>query len=344
MKKKLSVNIIGSTGAVGLEILRVIEERCFPVGDLRLFASRRSVGKKQIFCKKDYTVEELSSESLQKSKADFCFFSIDSDSTRTYVPVALETGSIVVDNSSAYRMEENIPLVIPEINPEALHNHKGLIANPNCSTIIMLMAIAPIHRINPIEEIVVSTYQAVSGAGMAAMEELKSQTRSFLEGDEVQPKIFSHPIAFNAFSHDSEVEMASGYNKEEIKMIQETHKILQDTSIRIAPTCIRVSTLRAHGESIHLKLKEDIDLSAIQKALKTFPGVKLVDDRGMNVFPTPIESSHKDEVFVGRLRSSFKRDSEKSRRELQLWCCGDQLLKGAALNAVQIAEKLIDDF
>ena len=334
------VAIVGSTGAVGEELLGVLEETKFPVGELCLFASKRShaLGKKQHFAGQEYAVQELRSDSFQKEKAEFVFFSAGSKISRQFAPLAVDTGAIVIDNSSAFRMDIQVPLVIPEINPEELKKHKGLIANPNCSTIIMLMVLAPIHRINPIQKIIVSTYQAASGAGTAAMQELKSQAKEYLSvrGQELEPKVFPHPIAFNAFSHDSKLNLETGYNEEEYKMITETHKILKDDKIAISPTCIRIGTFRAHGESIHLELKEQIDLPAITQALEDFPGLCLLDKPEENHFPMPLESSGKYDVFAGRLRRSLS-----SPKELSLWCCGDQILKGAALNAVQIAHKLL---
>ena len=338
-ESSLKVAIVGSTGAVGEELLGVLQNTGFPVDRLCLFASKRShsLGKKQRFGGQEYAVQELVPDSFKKEKADLVFFSAGSGVSRQFAPLAVEAGALVVDNSSAFRMDPQVPLVIPEINPEDLKGHKGIIANPNCSTIIMLMAAAPIHRINPIQKIVVSTYQAASGAGTAAMQELKSQAQEYLhnEAQELKPKVFSHPIAFNAFSHDSKLNLETGYNEEEHKMIAETHKILKDDSIVISPTCIRISTFRAHGEAIHLELKTKADLKAIRQAIEDFPGLCLMDRPQENHFPMPLESSGKYEVFVGRLRASLF-----SPKELSLWCCGDQILKGAALNAVQIAHEL----
>lgn len=268
---------------------------------------------------------------------DVALFSAGGSISKEYAPIAVQAGAVVVDNSSAFRMDPNAPLVIPEINPEDVKSHKGIIANPNCSTIIMLMAVYPIHRINPVKKIVVSTYQAASGAGASAMRELEDQARAVLSGQTPEPKIFPFPLAFNVFSHNSAMNPDSGYNQEEEKMIKETHKILHDSSMRIAPTCIRVSTLRAHAESIHLELEKPADLGQIKSELAKFPGVQIADDRAANRFPMPIDASGEFDVLVGRLRQS---SSSADGREIDLFCCGDQLLKGAALNAVQIAELL----
>ncbi len=330
------VAIVGATGAVGQEFLGVLEKRNFPFRELRLLASARSAGKRVSFRGKEYPVLELTKDSFEG--IDIALFSAGGSISKEYGPAAVAAGSVVVDNSSAFRMDPNTPLVIPEINPEDVKEHRGIIANPNCSTIILLMALYPIHRINPVQRVVVSTYQASSGAGAAAMEELRTQAAEVLAGRPATPKVFPFPIAFNAFSHNSSMDPESGYNQEETKMVYESHKILHSTSIAIAPTCIRIGTFRAHAESIHAELSEPADLDAIRIALDEFPGVRLIDDRTANYFPMPIEASHEDDVLVGRLRRSISR---KDGREIDMFVCGDQLLKGAALNAVQIAELLL---
>lgn len=337
MKDSPHVAIVGSTGAVGVELLKVLEKRNFPVGKLTLLSSARSAGKKQTFRGTEYTVQELTETSFKDAGIDVALFSAGGSISKKFGPLAVEAGTVVVDNSSAFRMDPNTPLVVPEINPEDVKAHQGIIANPNCSTIIMLMAVYPIHRINPVKNIVVSTYQAASGAGAAAMQELEDQARDYLDGKEIKPEAFPFPIAFNAFSHNSAMDPESGYNQEETKMIKETHKILHTEDIGVSPTCIRIGTFRAHAESVHLELTNPADLGAIQDALAKMPGVKIVDDRAKNYFPMPLESSGADEVFVGRLR---KAANSKDGREIDLFCCGDQILKGAALNAVQIAELL----
>ncbi|MBX7059322.1 MAG: aspartate-semialdehyde dehydrogenase [Leptospirales bacterium] len=335
MKSSQHVAVVGSTGAVGVEILKVLEKRRYPVGKLSLLASARSAGSHQQFQGQDYTVQELREDSFQG--VDVALFSAGGSISKRFCPLAAQAGAVAVDNSSAFRMDPTAPLVVPEINPEDAAKHHGIIANPNCSTIILLMAVYPIHRINPIRKIVVSTYQAASGAGASAMKEMELQARQTLEGKAPATEIFPFPLAFNVFSHNSAMDPESGYNQEETKMIKESHKILHDDSIRLAPTCVRVSTFRAHAESIHLELRDPADLAAIRDALQSFPGVRVVDDRQANRFPMPLEASGQDDVLVGRLRRSAASDDG---REMELFCCGDQLLKGAALNAVQIAELL----
>lgn len=329
------VAIVGSTGAVGVELLRVLEKRNFPLSKLTLLSSPRSVGKKQTFRGQELVVQELTADSF--AGVDIALFSAGGSISKKFGPVAAQAGAVVVDNSSAFRMDPNTPLVVPEINPEDIARHNGIIANPNCSTIILLMAVYPIHRINPVKNIVVSTYQAASGAGAAAMQELEDQAKDYLGGKPVQPAIFPYPIAFNAFSHNSDMDVESGYNQEETKMIKETHKILHTTDIGVSPTCIRIGTFRAHAESVHLELERPADLDAIRAAWEQMPGVKIVDDRAKNYFPMPVESTGEDDVLVGRLRYSA---GGSDRRRIDLFCCGDQILKGAALNAVQIAEKI----
>lgn len=329
------VAIVGSTGAVGVELLRVLEKRDFPLSKLTLLSSARSAGKRQTFRGEELTVQELTEDSF--AGIDIALFSAGGGISKKFGPIAAAAGAVVVDNSSAFRMDPETPLVVPEINPEDIAQHKGIIANPNCSTIILLMAVYPIHKINPIKNIVVSTYQAASGAGAAAMQELEDQAKDYLGGKPVEPSIFPYPIAFNAFSHNSDMDLETGYNTEETKMIKETHKILHTENIGIAPTCIRIGTFRAHAESIHLELENPADLGAIRTALTEMPGVKIVDDREQNYFPMPLESTGEDDVLVGRLRYSA---GATDRRRIDLFCCGDQILKGAALNAVQIAEKI----
>ncbi len=346
----MNVAIVGATGAVGTELLKVLAGRKFPLNTLGLFASKRSTNKQVDFCNKTYPIRELNEASFKQEKYDLAFFSAGGSLSRTYAPLAAKTGCVVIDNSSAFRMDPQVPLVVPEVNPEDTAKHQGIIANPNCSTIIMLMAISPIHRISPIRKIVISTYQAASGAGTLAMQELRTQADDYLHNRPLKKEIFPYPIAFNAFSHNSEVNPDSGYNQEEIKIINETHKILKDKTITIDPTCIRIATFRAHGESIHLELKEKISLEGVRKALLAFEGVELIDERSKNYFPTPIEASNQDNVLVGRLRqtpntdkaaSTDGKDSKNGKtNQISLWCCGDQIRKGAALNAVQIAEQL----
>lgn len=327
------VAIVGATGAVGTELLRLIESRQFPVRQLTLLASERSAGKRLPFRGELLPVQRLSPESFRG--VEIAFFSAGAARSREYAPYAVRAGAIVVDNSSAFRLEPDVPLVIPEINPEALAQHRGIIANPNCSTIIMLMALEPLRRLTPIRRIIVSTYQSASGAGAQAMAELLESTRAFLQGEPYTPTVLPHPYAFNLFSHNSTVS-DDGYNEEERKMIWETRKIWNDPTLGISPTCVRVPVLRAHSESIVVELQERPTLEQIYAAYHAFSGVRLVDDRARNHFPMPIEASGQEAVLVGRLRYDASIPNG-----VALFACGDQLLKGAALNALQIAERLI---
>lgn len=329
------VAIVGATGAVGIDLLRVLEDRNFPVGKLTLLASARSAGKKLPFKGQEYTVQELTENSFEG--VDIALFSAGSGITKTMGPAAVRAGAVVVDNSSAFRMDPETPLVVPEINPEDVKKHKGIIANPNCSTIIMLMALYPIHKKNRIKRIIVSTYQAASGAGAAAMEELRNQARDILDGKPANPQILPHQVAFNVFSHNSGMDLENGYNQEEVKMVNETKKILHTDDILVTATCVRVPTLRAHAESIHIELEKDADLDEIRKDLAAFPGVQVIDDREKNYFPMPVDASGKDDVLVGRIRYAY----QENKKNVELFTVGDQLLKGAALNAVQIAELLV---
>lgn len=330
---KHNMVIVGATGAVGLEFLKVLEKRNFPVGKLRLLASKRSAGKKLEFRGEKYTVEKLTKDSFAGSS--IALFSAGSEISLHFAMAAVDAGAVVVDNSSAFRMDPEVPLVIPEINPQDIKKHKGIIANPNCSTIIALMAVWPIHQIAPVKRMVVTTYQAVSGAGAGAIGELELQAKGFLVGKEPKPQVFTHPIAFNLFSHDSSINDA-GYSAEEMKLVNETRKIFHDETILISPTAVRVPVFRAHSAAIHLELERQVSEDEARQALKAMPGIKIVDDRKKNTFPMPRTASGRDEVYVGRIRRDLGLENG-----LNLFVCGDQLLKGAALNAVQIAEKLI---
>ncbi len=327
------VAIVGATGAVGNEFLRILEQRAFPVEELILLASERSEGKTLEFRGEPIRVQTLRPEAFRG--VQFAFFSAGASRSREYAPYAVQAGALVIDNSSAFRMNPEVPLVIPEINPEALGRHQGIIANPNCSTIIMLMALEPLRRLSPIRRIVVSTYQSASGAGQQAMQELLDSTHAFLHGMPYEPKVLTHPYAFNLFSHNSPIG-EDGYNEEERKMILETRKIWNDPTIAVSPTCVRVPVLRAHSESILAEVEHRPPLEAIYEAYHQFAGVRVVDERDRNYFPMPIEASGQDEVLVGRIRYDAGSPSG-----VALFACGDQLRKGAALNAVQIAERLI---
>ncbi len=330
------VAIVGATGAVGVELIKCLEERRFPVSELRLLASARSAGKTLPFKGRPLTVVELDEGSFRG--VDIALFSAGSSISKRFAPIAARSGAVVVDNSSAFRMDAEVPLVVPEINPQTIAGHRGIIANPNCSTIIAITPLWPIHRVNRIRRMIVSTYQAASGAGAAAMEELREATRAYLDGRAFQPKVLPHPYAFNLFSHNSKIDPATGYNEEETKVIRETHKIFGDESIRVCATCVRVPVLRAHSIAINFECEHPITPDDVRDIVQTAPGVKLVDDPQQNHFPMPIDASGKDPILVGRIRRDV---SDPSGCSIALFVCGDQLLKGAALNAVQIAEQLV---
>ncbi|HEY1891114.1 MAG TPA: aspartate-semialdehyde dehydrogenase [Steroidobacteraceae bacterium] len=329
------VAIAGATGAVGIELIRCLEERRFPLSELRLFASARSAGKTLSFRGQSLPVHELKEDSFRG--VGLALFSAGSGISKRFAPLAVQQGAVVVDNSSAFRMDAAVPLVIPEINPEAMRGHPGIIAVPNCSTIIAITPLWPVHRINRLRRMIVATYQAASGAGAAAMEELRESTRAYLEGRPYENRVLPHPYAFNLFSHNTRIDPATGYNEEEIKVVRETHKIYGDDSIRIAATCVRVPVLRAHSIAINFECERLITPEQVRDLMQTAPGVKLVDDPERNYFPMPKDASGQDPILVGRIRRD---SSDPSGRSIALFVAGDQLLKGAALNAVQIAELL----
>jgi aspartate-semialdehyde dehydrogenase len=333
--KTYHVAIAGATGAVGTDFIRLLETREFPLESLRLLASERSVGRTLLFRGRPLTVELLTAEAFQG--IDIALFSAGGSRSREFGPLAAEAGALVIDNSSAFRMDPEVPLVIPEINPEDIREHRGIIANPNCSTIVMLMAVEPLRRLAPIRRIIASTYQAASGAGAQAMQELIEQSHDVLHERPITPHIFPYPIAFNLFSHNTKID-ETGYNEEERKMIYESRKILHDPTLKISATCVRVPVVRAHSESLNIEFEagQRPTLEAMREALAAFPGVVLVDDRENNHFPMPIEASGRDEVLVGRLRYDLSNDDA-----IDLFLSGDQILKGAALNGIQIAEQWI---
>ena len=330
------VAVVGATGAVGVELMQCLEQRRFPLSKLRLFASARSAGKTLPFQGKPVVVEELTEDSFRG--VNIALFSAGGAQSKKFAPAAVRHGAVVVDNSSAFRMDADVPLVVPEINPEALRSHKGVIANPNCSTIISITPLWPIHKINPIKRLIISTYQAASGAGAAAMEELRESTRAYLEGREYKNTVLPHPYAFNLFSHNSKMDTSIGYNEEEVKVMRETHKIYGDSSIRISATCVRVPVLRAHSIAINFECERPIAPEQVRDIMQTAPGVKVVDDVERNYFPMPKDASGQDPILVGRIRKDL---SDPSGHSIALFVAGDQLLKGAALNAVQIAELLL---
>jgi aspartate-semialdehyde dehydrogenase len=336
MSEQYRVAIAGATGAVGVEFLRLLEERHFPISKLLLLASARSTGKTMRFGGRDLLVEELTENSFEN--IDIAFFSAGGSISKKYAPIAARAGAVVVDNSSAFRMDPKVPLVIPEINPEAIAGHDGIIANPNCSTIIAIVPLWPIHKKNRIKRLIAATYQAASGAGAAAMEELRESTRAHLEDREYANTVLPHPYAFNLFSHNSKIDPATGYNEEETKMVQETKKIFGDADIRISATCVRVPVLRAHSEALTIECERPITPAEVREILAEAPGVKVIDDPVKNYFPMPKDASGQGDVLVGRIRQDT---SDPSGKSIAMFVAGDQLLKGAALNAVQIAEVMV---
>lgn len=335
-----SLAIVGVTGAVGQEFLSVLNDRNFPYRSIKMLASKRSAGQEMEFEGRQYVIEELTEDSF--GGVDIALFSAGGSISKHYGPIAVSKGAVVVDNSSAFRMTEGVPLVVPEVNPEALGGLKvggggGLVANPNCSTIIAMVAATPLHRRAKVVRMVVSTYQAASGAGAAAMEELAKQTREVLDGKPLTTEIFNRQYAFNLFSHNSDV-TSNGYNEEEMKLVKETRKIWNDPSIRVTATCIRVPVMRAHAESINLQFLNPLSEEEAREILSGAKGVTVVDDREGNNFPTPIDVSCKDDVAVGRIRHDI---SQEGNYGLDIFVCGDQIRKGAALNAIQIAELLL---
>ncbi len=339
-----SLAIVGVTGAVGQEFLRVLEQRDFPFSQLRLLASKRSAGRTCTFKGTEYTIEELTEDSFKD--VDLALFSAGGSISKKFAPIASDAGTTVVDNSSAFRMADGVPLVVPEVNPEAVGEIRpgrgGIIANPNCSTIIMLVPVTPLHHKAGVKRMIVSTYQAASGAGAAAMAELEQQTREVLEDKPPTCDIFPQQYAFNLFSHNSDIG-PEGYNTEETKMIHETWKIWGQPEGRrtgIAATCVRVPVMRAHAESITLEFENPISEDEARKALADAPGVGIIDDRAGNRFPTPLDASHRDDIYVGRIREDLSLNG--TGYGLNIFVCGDQIRKGAALNAVQIAELLLN--
>jgi len=333
LSKKVNVAILGATGAVGKELLELLAERDFPLKNLKLLASPRSAGSKIVFRGQEITVEAVSDRAFEG--VDILLASAGGSTSKEWAPKAVAAGAVVIDNSSAFRLDDNVPLIVPEINPAAAANHQGIIANPNCTTILMGVAIYPLHQVQKIKRIVVSTYQSASGAGARAMEEAKTQAQDILNGQEPQAEVLPYPIAFNLFPHNSPLN-EQGYCEEEMKMVNETRKIFDDPTIAVTATCVRVPVLRAHSEAINLEFEQPFAVDRARDLIAAAPGVKLVEDWQANYFPMPIDATGKDPVLVGRIRQDISCD-----RNLELWLCGDQIRKGAALNAIQIAELLL---
>lgn len=328
-----NVAIVGATGLVGQEFIKILKQRSFPIDYLELLASDRSAGRKISVSEQELTVKETTIESFKGF--DIAFFSAGAGVSRHFAPIAADAGAVVIDNSSAFRMETKVPLIVPEVNPEDIQKHKGIIANPNCSTIQMVVALYPLHRVNPIKRITVSTYQAVSGTGAAAVNELNTQARQILEGQTTIPHVYPHQIAFNLLP-EIDVFLDDGYTKEEWKMVEETRKIMHADDIAISATCVRVPVVTGHSEAISIEFSRPMSPDEARDILAQAPGVKILDEPVISLYPQPWSAAGTDEVFVGRIRKDISHDNG-----LAMWVVADNLRKGAALNAVQIAEEMI---
>lgn len=331
--KKYNVAIVGATGLVGREFIKVLEQRNFPISSIHLFASDRSAGKKLFVGHRQIEVKETSPSSFDH--IDIALFSAGSEISRYFSPIAAQKGAVVIDNSAAFRMEPKVPLVVPEVNPEDIKEHQGVIANPNCSTIQMVVALYPLHKVNPIKRIIVTTYQSVSGTGAIAMEELTTQSKLVLEGHNVVPHVYPHQIAFNLLP-EIDVFLDNGYTKEEWKMVEETRKIMHAPDIAISATCVRVPVFVGHSEAINVEFTHPITPDEARRILAQAPGVKVVDDPSVSLYPQPWSAAGSDDVFVGRIRADASHPNG-----LVMWVVADNVRKGAALNAVQIAEEAI---
>jgi aspartate-semialdehyde dehydrogenase len=332
MSTGFNLAIVGATGAVGAELLQLLEQREFPLRGLKLLASPKSVGKVLKFKGEEIPVEAVSHEVFRG--VDIALFSAGAGTSRAYARTAVSAGAIVIDNSSAFRMEADVPLVVPEINPADIQLHKGIIANPNCTTIISLMALYPLHRAFGVKRVIASSYQAVSGAGARAIHELATQTKSFYSGEAAAPVVFPHTIAFNVLPQ-VDVFLENGYTKEEMKFVNESRKIMHHPTLRASITCVRVPVFRAHSIAVHAECERPVTIEQTRDVLAKFPGLDLVDDPGTKTYPMPLQAAGKQNCQVGRIRADLALDNG-----LAFWVCGDQILKGAALNALQIAELL----
>ncbi|RMD46738.1 MAG: aspartate-semialdehyde dehydrogenase [Aquificota bacterium] len=331
--KKYNIAILGASGAVGRTMIKVLEERNFPVNNIKFLASARSAGKEIEFCGSTFKIEEVKPESFKG--IDIALFSAGGSTSKKWAPIAVEKGAVVVDNSSAWRMDENVPLVVPEVNPEDVKWHKGIIANPNCSTIQMVVALYPIHKEKKIKRVIVSTYQAVSGAGAKAIKDLEEETKARFEGKYYTPEALPNHIAFNVIPH-IDVFLDNLHTKEEMKMVNETRKIMHAPDIKVSPTCARVPVYNGHSESVVIETENPITVEEAREILKNAPGVIVEDDPFNNVYPMPINADGKDDVFVGRIKKDLVFDNG-----ISMWIVADNLRKGAATNAVQIAELLV---
>jgi aspartate-semialdehyde dehydrogenase len=327
------VAVLGATGAVGQELLALLAERQFPVGELRVLASPRSAGQSIPWQGGTVTVQPVSATAFEG--VDVVLASAGGSVSRQWAPVATSAGAVVIDNSSAFRLDPGVPLVVPEVNPEAAFGHRGIIANPNCTTILLTLALAPLQARHPIRRVVVSTYQSASGAGARAMEELRQLSRTVLAGGEPVSTVLPHSLAFNLFLHNSPLQ-SNGYCEEELKMLNETRKIMGLPNLRLTATCVRVPVLRAHSEAVNIEFEEPFPVAEARAALAAAPGVELIENFEANRFPMPTDVTGRDPVAIGRIRQDLSDPNS-----LELWLCGDQIRKGAALNAIQIAELLL---
>lgn len=334
-RRPLRVAVLGATGAVGQELLALLEERRFPVAELRLLASPRSAGQEVSWQGERLTVQPVQAGCF--SGVDLVLASAGGSVSRSWASEAVAAGAVLIDNSSAFRLDPEVPLVVPEVNPEAAFRHRGVIANPNCTTILLTLALAPLAARRPIRRVVISTYQSASGAGARAMQELRELSRTVLDGGEPVSSVLPHSLAFNLFLHNSPLE-ASGYCEEELKMLNETRKIMEQPDLRLSATCVRVPVLRAHSEAVNIEFSEPFPVEEARTLLSAAPGVELIEDFGANRFPMPTDVTGRDPVAVGRIRQDLSEPNA-----LELWLCGDQIRKGAALNAIQIAELLCQE-
>jgi len=331
--ERFNVAIVGITGLVGQEFIRILEERDFPVGELRPLASERSSGLEVFFHHRQFQVQEATSETFRD--IDIAFFSAGADVSQQLCPVAVKAGAVVIDNSTAFRLDPSTPLVVPEVNPDDIKQHSGIIANPNCATIQLVVALYPLHKVNPIKRVTVSTYQSVSGAGSAAAHELTQETKLILEGRSVCPHVFAHQIAFNVLP-EIDVFLNNGYTKEEWKMNEETRKIMHSKNIVVSATCVRVPVWFGHSEAVNVEFTSPISVKEARKILAQSPGIKVLDDPSVSHYPQPWAATGSNHVFVGRIREDISCSNG-----LVMWVVADNLRKGAALNAVQIAEEAI---
>jgi aspartate-semialdehyde dehydrogenase len=331
--KGTNVAIVGATGMVGQEFIKVLEQRSFPMTSVRLYASDRSHGRKMKVRGEELEVKETTPDSFKG--IDIALFSAGADISKQFSPIAARTGAVVIDNSAAFRMDPEVPLVVPEVNPEDIKKHKGIIANPNCSTIQMVVVLFPLHKVNPIKRITVATYQSVSGTGLAAVDELIGQSKLVLDGKKAAPKVYPYQIAFNVLP-EIDVFLENGYTKEEWKMVEETHKIMHAPGIAVSATCVRVPVVIGHSEAVQVEFSRPMSPAEAKSILSKAPGVTVMDDPSKRVYPYPVMVAGQDDVYVGRIRKDASHPNG-----LVLWIVGDNIRKGAALNAVQIAEKLV---